>query len=269
MSASAPSLPFHEIVTAADAAPDRTVYVLHGVYGTGRNWRGFARRFVAAHPTWRVVLVHLRGHGGSKDLPPPHTMHACALDLARLADSIGPPDVVWGHSFGGKVALTWVRDACPGTLQAVWSLDSPPGAGPSGGGDPVSSEVGRVLAHIAELRTPIPRRSDAQAHFMTRGLSRPVAGWMATNLVAVDGGFSWHFSPATLTELLRDYWPPRGVAIHLVRAVRSDRWTPSDLERLDALAERPGVRIHVMEDAGHWLHVDNPKGLMTLLTASD
>ena len=269
-------VPAHEIVIADDALPSRTVYVLHGIYGSGRNWIGFARAFVSAHPDWRVVLVHLRGHAGSRDAPPPHTMHACAVDLARLADQIGPPEVVWGHSFGGKVALTWARDARPLSLREVWSLDSPPGAGPSGGGDPVSSEVGRVLTYIDELPDIIGRRSDAQRHLIDRGLSRAVAGWMATNLVARDGGFAWHFNAETLRTLLVDYWredlwpiadaPPPGTSIHLVRAERSDRWTDDDLQRLETLAEKKRTQVHVVPDAGHWLHVDAPEALLSLLS---
>lgn len=267
----------HDVITAHGSAPTRTVFVLHGIYGTGRNWAGFARRYVAARPDQRVVLVHLRGHGGSRDAPPPHTMSACAADLARLAQEIGPPDTIWGHSFGGKVALTWVRDAKPESLSAVWSLDSPPGAGPAGGGDEVSSEVGRVLTFIEELPDPIVRRSDAQEHLIERGLSRAVAGWMATNLVPVEGGFGWHFERHTLAALLEDYWredlwpiadaPPEGLEVHLVRAANSDRWTSEDIAHLDALAHVDGTTVHVLANAGHWLHVDAPDALLALLSA--
>lgn len=252
-------------------AADQEIWVLHGIFGSGKNWEAFGRQFVAAYPGSRIVLVHLRGHAGSRDVSPPHTMRACADDLVRLAAHLGNgPDVLWGHSFGGKVALTYLRETGGDGLRAVWSLDSPPGAGPSGGKDPVSSEVGQLVRAIKEIGLPITRRAGLQDALRSRGLPRAVAGWMATNLIRADDGYRWHFDATVLEELLVDYWnedlwptaesPPGNVEVHMVRAAKSDRWTEADLARLSGLP-----RVHVLPDAGHWLHVDDPFGLALLL----
>jgi len=271
-------LPAHQVIVGDGApAPARTVFVLHGVFASGRNWQVFARRAVAARPDLRVVLVHLRGHGGSRDAPGPHSLRACSQDLSSLASELGVvPHSVWGHSFGGKVALAWMRDARPAGLSSVWSLDSPPGSGPAGGGDPLSSEVGRVLTALGAISLPIPRRAMAQEALVAQGVRGDVAGWMATNLISDgEGAFRWHFDTATVAELLRDYWnadlwpdcadPPPGVHVHLVRAGASDRWNAADRRRLDALAQAPRSTVHVVEGAGHWLHVDRPQELLGLL----
>jgi pimeloyl-ACP methyl ester carboxylesterase len=268
-------VPAHELIQHGTATT-HTAFVLHGIFGTGRNWKGFADRYARTHPSWRIVLVHLRGHGQSRDAPPPHDLAACVRDLDALADDVGPPKVIWGHSFGGKVALRYVRDGRH-TLSAAWILDAPPGAGPPGGGDPVSSEVGRVLDFVDRLPLPVARRSQVQAALLRQGLSRPVAGWMAGNLVP-DGrdGFRWHFDPSTIRHLLADYWrtdlwavaaaPPEGTSVHLVRAEDSDRWTPDDVRRLSAIDSPPRVHAHTLPGAGHWLHIDNPDGLLALLS---
>ena len=62
------------------------MFVLHGIYGAGRNWASIARRFVQRRNEWGIVLVDLRLHAGSQGFPPPHTLAACAADLARLAE---------------------------------------------------------------------------------------------------------------------------------------------------------------------------------------
>ena len=57
--------------------------------------------------------------------------------------------------------------------------------------------------------------------------------------------------------------PPPGVEVHVVRAARSDRWSPADDAALAAL--RPPAYAHTLADAGHWLHFDNPEGLLRLI----
>jgi alpha-beta hydrolase superfamily lysophospholipase len=66
-----------------------------------------------------MVLVDLRNHGRSaeiKGLEPPHDMVNAANDLAHLVKARGWawPDVVIGHSMGGKVALQFSESCARG-----------------------------------------------------------------------------------------------------------------------------------------------------------
>jgi hypothetical protein len=122
------------------------------------------------------------------------------------------------------------------------------------------------------------RRSFVASAFKEAGLSESVATWMATNLVANEkGGYRWQFDVPTVDALLSDYWaqdlrpvaenPPGEAIVHMVRAGRSNRWSARDLAWL-ANIEGPRTRVHGLEDAGHWLHVDEPEALLHLLAAS-
>ena len=53
----------------------------------------------------------------------------------------------------------------------------------------------------------------------------------------------------------------------MVRAARSERWDDGVVRALESASAAPGarVRFHVLRDAGHWLHVDNPDGLRALI----
>ena len=51
------------------------------------------------------------------------------------------------------------------------------------------------------------------------------------------------------------------------------RWTPQSLEKLDkaqqaADAADSQLHIHVLPNAGHWVHVDNPHGLLDMMLPS-
>lgn len=70
--------------------------------------------------------------------------------------------------------------------------------------------------------------------------------------------------------------PPRGVTLHILRAMRSDRWDADTLGVVRgaaaATAQPAAVRgrtlYHELPDAGHWVHTDNPKGLVQLMLPS-
>ena len=82
--------------------------MVHGMLGQGKNLRSFARRIVRKYPFFDVLLVDLRGHGKSPRSFPNakfNSVENCAVDLYNLFDTLEiEPDVLIGHSFGGKVA---------------------------------------------------------------------------------------------------------------------------------------------------------------------
>lgn len=258
---------------------------LHGIFGTGGNWRSFARKLCAARPRWGAVLVDLRKHGGSQgsELAPPHTLAACAGDLEELERALpGPVRGVLGHSFGGKVALAYVRarGTRPG-LPHAFIVDSAPGARPGGRG---SEDVLRLADALdAAAQAEYPSREAFVERLRGAGFSRELAGWQAMNLQAAVGGgghFVFPLDLEALRELLADYFrqdlwpvveaPPPGTTIHLLRGARSNVLSPEDQERARRLAALPGARVryHVIADAGHFVHVDQPQRLLDLVCAA-
>ena len=110
----------HALVASADGAapPDRWLLVLHGILGSGSNFRSFARRVATACPTWGFVICDLRAHGLSQGARPPHTIDAAAEDLVRLEARLAAEGQmvagVLGHSFGGKVAIAYAARRAAG-----------------------------------------------------------------------------------------------------------------------------------------------------------
>ncbi|KAM0917182.1 hypothetical protein ACQ4PT_009621 [Festuca glaucescens] len=119
------TLAFDEIQLSPEKPSTATAFVLHGLLGSGRNWRTFSRTLASQlrdrspSDEWKMVLVDLRNHGNSariKRLSPPHNMSSAAKDLADLVKTRGWtwPDVVVGHSMGGKVALDFAESCSRG-----------------------------------------------------------------------------------------------------------------------------------------------------------
>ncbi len=263
----------HDRVTAPGASPARWLYVLHGIFGAGRNWRSVVQRVVRARPEWGGVLVDLREHGRSTGFPPPHTLAAAAADLRALVAAAGlPATAVLGHSFGGKVALLFGRDyaAQVGTEQ-LWVADSTPEAG---------SPRGSAWAMLELLRRhpgPFAARGEAVAALEAEGVATGVAQWVSTNLQPVASGvLRWGLDLQAMEALLLDFFrtdlwdvveaPPDALRIHFLKAEASEVIPEPVAERIEQTGRRNGrVQLHRIA-GGHWLNADNPAAVEELLT---
>ncbi|KAF8041881.1 hypothetical protein BT93_A0471 [Corymbia citriodora subsp. variegata] len=278
---------------AAAAADAPTAFVLHGLLGSGRNWRSFSRSLASTLSEWRMVLVDLRNHGRSAELGgfgPPHDMFSAAKDLADLVKSRGWawPDAVIGHSMGGKVALQFAQScargdygesaACP---RVLWVLDSVPGEVKWDNSD---GEVEKVLETLQSLPSTIPSRRWLVNRMLELGFSKSLAEWIGSNLKKSGDHETWAFNLEGAIQMFdsyrqTSYWslleePPKATEIAIVRAEKSDRWDPDviqQLERLSSLGRDRSegkVSVHVLPNSGHWVHVDNPKGLLEIVAPS-
>jgi pimeloyl-ACP methyl ester carboxylesterase len=263
-------VPYHRLIEPDGA--DKLAFVLHGALGSGQNFSRFIQKLARERPEYRYALVDLRHHGHSTGAPPPNTLAACAADLVALGQLLGKaPDVLIGHSFGGKVALEYARQGAPGLSQA-WVLDSVPGAQAASD----DSEIARVIAAVRAVPVPAASRRDVVEHLVREsGLSSGLAEWMATNLKREGQRYSWLFDIDAIEELMADYFdvdlwgylaePRERPELQLVVAERSDRWTPELRARARALPPETRVMYHELTNSGHWVHVDNPEGLLALM----
>ena len=254
-------------VTAKDATPTRWIVFLHGILGSGANWRTFARRIVEQRPHWGALLVDLRLHGESRGFEAPHTLALAARDVV---EAVSGHDVraILGHSFGGKVAIDAARDL---PLEHLIVVDATPGARPDGRG---SSGVRHIVDLLTRLPQTFPDRDAFTAWAEERGVSRQTSMWLAMNVRPTeDGAFTFRLDIAAIRSMmddyfLRDVWDVienrdgRTRQTHLIAGGRSQVLDEADIARGRAL---PGVTVDVIPDAGHWVHVDAPDLLRDLV----
>ena len=235
----------------------------------------FAPTVVELVPEWGIVLPDLRAHGGSRDLAPPHTVASAAADLIALGPTLpGPIDAVIGHSFGGKVALEYLR-LRDGALRCAVTLDASPSARGREAWDTLSWPV------IEWLGT-LPSRFESREAFVevatAAGFHRGMGEWLAMNLERDGDGMRVGLDLAVIRALIEDYmaldqWslvedPPGGARIVLAIAARSVVYTEEDRARA-ALLARSGARVsYAMLTAGHWVHVDDPEGVVGVIAGA-
>ncbi|KAF2307650.1 hypothetical protein GH714_030593 [Hevea brasiliensis] len=289
------TLAFEELRSSPDKPYTSTAFILHGLLGSGRNWRSFSRNIASSlsnssSSEWRMVLVDLRNHGKSADiegLDPPHDMFNAAKDLANLVKSHGWawPDVVIGHSMGGKVALQFAQSCSRGDYgesvalpKQLWVLDSVPGEVSSENSD---GEVEKVLKTLQSLPASLPSRKWLVNHMIELGFSKSLSEWIGSNLKKSGEQETWSFNLEGAIQMFNSYretsyWsllehPPKGTEMGIVIAEKSDRWEPDVIQRLESLDNQKEngaegkVAVHVLPNSGHWVHVDNPKGLLEIV----
>lgn len=282
----------HTRVTLPEAPePARLGVFLHGILGSGGNWRTLARRGLEAArdalpegPAWGAELVDLRNHGRSLAFSAPHTLAACVADLEALRGAFeAPVELVLGHSFGGKVVLAWLAAhgealVAAGLRRAI-VVDSVPGAGASARASDVTR---RVVEALAAAPPWYPDRAGFARELTHEGFDKGTVDWLAMNVGpakddAGRDGFAFKLDLEAIRALLRDYlerdlWgvveaPPEGLVLDFVVGGRSEVLTPDDRARLRHAEERAGGRLRVTEiaDAGHWVHVDAPDAMLAVL----
>ncbi|MBW3571045.1 MAG: alpha/beta hydrolase [Gemmatimonadetes bacterium] len=259
----------HARVTGAGATPARWLLVLHGIYGSGRNWGTIARRLVEERPEWGVLLVDLRNHGQSQGFAGPHTLENAAADLDRLVERMDfRAAAVMGHSFGGKVALVYA-DHHGDELRQVWVMDSTLAVH-----EPEGS-AWRIIEAMRALPPEFPSRAEAVAAIQGAGYEQGLAQWLAINLEPVEGRYRWRIDWDVMEEMLRDYFradlwetlvhPPADTEIHVVKATGSNALDDEAERRVEMAGTSNGrVFLHRLE-GGHWINTDNPEGVIGLL----
>jgi pimeloyl-ACP methyl ester carboxylesterase len=243
--------------TVGDGA--RTLFLVHGFLGRGRNLTTLARRLVAEAPSLRVVLPDLTGHGDSPPLPEGADVVTLATALLALAERLEVPRPLRlaGHSLGGRAALAACLVA-PGAVGDVTLLDIAPG--------PITSSAAgsaRILAVLRSAPRAAATREPFRAHLRAAGMGDAMVEWQMLNLVHEGGEYRWRIDPEALAALhprvnAADLWPAiepgapsRPQSLRCIRGARSPYVSDVDRERLEA-AGCPVVDV----DAAHFVHVD-------------
>ena len=93
--------------------PHPALLIVHGLYGSARNWGAIAKRMSDDR---RVIAVDMRNHGESFRAES-QGYPAMAADLAEVIRWIAAPVDVIGHSMGGKAAMQLALTEGSGVIQ--------------------------------------------------------------------------------------------------------------------------------------------------------
>lgn len=239
----------------AEGGDGPALVMLHGLYGSGNNWRGIARSFEAGH---RVLRPDLRNHGQSPHCPG-MDYRAMAADVVALLEARGIDQAdIMGHSMGGKVAMALALTR-PDRLRRLMAVDIAPMAY-----DHEAEHGGLIRAMQAIDLAAAPNRGAVDAQLGTEVSHPMIRQFLLTNLQRRGAQWVWRIPLATLAEQLPviQGWP-EGLGTLTERPVRFVHGGASDYVdgagRAAIARHFPAADVVSYPGVGHWLHAEAPQ----------
>jgi pimeloyl-ACP methyl ester carboxylesterase len=227
--------------------------VLHGLFGSGKNWRSFAG---SLEDDFQVWTLDARNHGDSP--------HADSMSYQQMAEDVArffvenelENVVLLGHSMGGKTAMQLALQF-PDRIAALIVVDIAPVCY-----DHLHKQL-KLIEAMQELHIAVEMsRSEIEKKLALKIPEKRLLSFLMTNLNRQNGQFQWRIGleqiAAGMPELL-NYPELKSVFKGPVQFIGGENSAYLKFE-YHALIRKyfPESRITMLDNCGHWLHVEQP-----------
>ncbi|WP_210490046.1 alpha/beta fold hydrolase [Rufibacter aurantiacus] len=228
--------------------------ILHGLFGTLDNWQTLGREL---SKTYKVYLVDLRNHGRSPHTPE-FSYQLMTDDLVEFFDQHQLQDAyLIGHSMGGKVSMNFALQHSE-RLSKLLIADIAPKAYP-----PHHDDIIAGFRSI-DLNT-IQNRQEADDQLAQKVEDFGTRMFLLKNLYRKDDNtFGWRLNLNAIEQNLDkilgnvESETPFTKPTLFLRGGNSRYIKPEqDLPQIQSLF--PNATIQTIENAGHWLHAEQPQ----------
>jgi pimeloyl-ACP methyl ester carboxylesterase len=235
--------------------------ILHGVFGSGRNWSTVAQRLAGSR---RVMALDARNHGAS---PWADTMSYAEMSedlLAFIAARRLGRVALLGHSMGGKTAMLHALHHA-GAIERLVIVDVAPVVYP-----PVLAAYARAMLGVP--LEGVSRRADVDRHLAGAIPDAAERAFLLQNLVLEEERARWRLNlpviERSMPELSSFPDVPPGLAFAgptlVVAGDRSRYVRPEHGAAIERLF--PRAQIARVAGAGHWVHAERMDAFLELVT---
>lgn len=229
--------------------------ILHGLFGMSDNWHNMARKL---SENMTVFTLDLRNHGQSP--------HADAMDYEVMAEDIVEfieaqntgPVTLMGHSMGGKVAMKFA-DLHPELIKKLIVVDIAPKAYLPTHQKYITAM--KSINFLAETRKEIELKlsesikNQGELLFILKNLYRTDDQRFALklNLEGIENAYSNISDALKFTHTI-------DTPSLFIQGEHSHYIEEKDMELIGAQFSH--VQFKTVENAGHWVHAENPEGFL-------
>lgn len=241
--------------------------ILHGLFGSSDNWITIAKKL---EEDFTVFMPDFRNHGQSPHTPT-HTYQDMTDDLEAfyLTHKIEKATIL-GHSMGGKVAMMFAA-SFPEKVNNLIVADIAPKSYRQDTVSIIKSEQNELILRLMgelDLITVTTRKEIDQ--FLSKELDKAVLRQFILKNISRgnDGNFKWKINLPVLKNSLEsilhdinqewfdDRKPILNYPVTFIRGLNSEYITDQDLPVIKDIY--PDAKIIDIQDAGHWLHAEQP-----------
>jgi esterase len=249
----------HKVYGSQDSP---SLYIAHGVFGMLDNWHFIANEL---SKDFKVVTFDARNHGKSfhdEDA----SYQAMASDWANLIDYHGDKKpIIVGHSMGGKTAML-LTDLFPHLVEHLVVVDIAPKA--------YKPSHTRFIEAFKEIPFDrIESRKDADLAFSAYASDMAIRQFLLKNIEGrPEGGYRLKINIDALSnhyydiigsiEISHSHQTPTT----FIKGNNSHYISDNDLALIHEFF--PKAIIEPIENAGHWVHAEQPKEFLRVLRKS-
>ena len=236
-----------------------SIYILHGIFGMLDNWHLAAQKLSENH---RVITFDARNHGKSFHHPDAG-YSAMVEDLKNLMNLLGDRSaIIMGHSMGGKTAMAFA-EKYPEMVQQLIVVDIAPKRY-------VAGHLGYFRAFKEVNLSALNSRKEAEEAFAPYAPEMSVRQFLLKNIEPIAGG--GYTTKSNLEAIETHYEEIIGelefdhVFLKQVDFIAGSKSGYIKEEDKDSILQHfPTSRFHVVQNAGHWVHAENPQGFLDCL----
>jgi pimeloyl-ACP methyl ester carboxylesterase len=244
-------------LAATEFGAGEPLVILHGLFGSSRNWSSIAQRIGATH---RVLAVDARNHGASP-WDAAMSYWDMAEDVSAFIDSRGlAPMSLMGHSMGGKTAMLLALER-PEAIKRLIIVDVAPVPYPP-------TLRAYIEAMLAADLSGVTRRAEVDRQ-LTDAVTDPAErAFLLQNLVLDAGHAHWRLNLPVLERMIGEISSFPDVPATkvfdrptlFVFGARSRYGRPDYVPIIRA--RFPRASFITIANAGHWLHAEQPAAFL-------
>jgi pimeloyl-ACP methyl ester carboxylesterase len=223
--------------------------IIHGLYGSGKNWGVIAKRL---SDKFYVIAVDLRNHGDSPWFSS-NDYHSMADDLVEVITSLDIRPNIIGHSMGGKTAMVLALKK-PNLINRLLIADIAPVK--------YEHDQSQFIKAMQKIDlSKVEKRADA-----TEALSKFIEDKSLQNFFTQSLDLknkSWKLNLDILSSEMHKILDfPRidrkfsGHTLFL-RGEKSEYILAAHRDIINSLFKK--ARFATLKNAGHWLHAEKPR----------
>ena len=236
------------------------ILILHGLFGSSRNWHPIARSLSKTHT---VYTLDLRNHGKSP--------HSDIMDYPHMAEdvlefmdqnSLQRVNII-AHSMGGKAAM-WLALSHPERVHKLVVVDIAPVA--------YQHDFADVLAAFQTVPLATIRSRQEADKYLAEYISQSsLRQFLLQNLQFKEGRYSWRLNLQAISRSISQItgFPdvsnitPFPERVLFIGGGQSDYLNRNNQQLTRKLF--PKASFSTIKPAGHWLHAEQPKLFLALV----